>query len=188
MSPKTLLTLLLTILFVAVGILFNARFDGAEDISRVESRETADTPTTAPLEGREIVVYIEGAIAKPGLVYASKDARLGEIINLSGGLLALADADGLNMASLVEDGEKITIPFKKGSDDLNINGAENNLININTASETELQKLPRIGPATAKKIIEYRNQHGAFKKIEDIKNVPRIGEKTFEKLKDLITV
>ncbi|MBN1553089.1 helix-hairpin-helix domain-containing protein [bacterium] len=61
-------------------------------------------------------------------------------------------------------------------------------VNINTAMGSELETLPRIGPGLAQSIVEYRNQHGPFKKIEDIMNVPRIGEKTFQELKDLITV
>ena len=61
-------------------------------------------------------------------------------------------------------------------------------ININTADQSQLETLPRIGPTIARNIIEYREQNGPFKRIEDIMNVPRIGEKTFQGLKDLITV
>ncbi len=192
---KTLLVLFLTAGFVAAGIVYNAYESENGETITVEQKETgsviAKEKSNPKENAKQIVVYIEGAIAKPGLVYAPSDARLGEIINLSGGLLALADADNLNMAKPVKDGDKITVPFKKTlpSEKRESNPAKpEELININTASAEELQKLPRIGPSTAKKIIEYREEHGDFKTIDEIKNVPRIGEKTFDKLKDMITV
>ena len=65
---------------------------------------------------------------------------------------------------------------------------DSDIVNINTADETELQKLYRVGPAIAKRIVEFRNQNGKFQTVEDIKKVRGIGEKTFEKMKDKITV
>lgn len=192
---KTLLILFLTAGFVAAGIVYNAYESENGETLTVEQEDTvsviAKENSNTHEAPKQIVVYIEGAIARPGLVYAPSDARLGEIINLSGGLLAVADADNLNMAKSVKDGEKITVPFKKtATAEKRENNPEksNELININTATAEELQKLPRIGPSTAKKIIEYREQHGDFKTIDELKNVPRIGEKTFDKLKDMITV
>ena len=192
---KTLLTLFFIVGFVSIGIFYNIGESGNEENLSAESKEAADVVakenSNPSMDAKQIVVYIEGAIAKPGLVYAPIDARLGEIINLSGGLLAMADSETLNMARPVKDGEQITVPFKKNitSEKYESNLQKSNEpININTASAEELQKLPRIGPSTAKKIIEYRERHGDFKTVDELKNVPRIGEKTFDKLKDMITV
>lgn len=192
---KTLLTLFFIVGFVSIGIFYNIGESGNEENLSAEPKGTADVAakenSNPSMDAKQIVVYIEGAIAKPGLVYAPIDARLGEIINLSGGLLAMADSETLNMARPVKDGEQITVPFKKNitSEKYESNLQKSNEpININTASAEELQKLPRIGPSTAKKIIEYRERHGDFKTVDELKNVPRIGEKTFDKLKDMITV
>ena len=74
------------------------------------------------------------------------------------------------------------------SSDSSLTGSASGKININTADSTQLQEITGIGPATAQKIIDYRTSNGRFKSIEDIKNVSGIGDKTFEKMKDQITV
>ena len=116
------------------------------------------------------------------------------MIEMAGGLTEYADADHVNRASFVEDGQKIVIPVK-GSEYANDiasesefpAGAENGLININTASADELKTLTGIGDVTAEKIIEYRSST-VFKSKEDIMSVNGIGSKIYEKIKDRITV
>ena len=122
-----------------------------------------------------------------------------------GGLTDNADLTNINLAYILEDGEKIYIP-KKGEEPPNESSAasssdqsssysnysatstKNNKININKATQTELETIPSVGPSTALKIIEYREQNGKFKSIEDIKNVSGIGDAKYEKMKDYITV
>lgn len=146
-------------------------------------------------ETRSITVYITGAINKPSLITIVEGARVGDVVNVAGGLLPVADIDRVNMAQLVKDGEHIHIPEKiethlaghlNLSDDKMI--SSDNLININTANEGELSTLPGIGEAMSKRIIEYRENNGAYKKIEDIKKVKGIGEVKFDKIKDKIRV
>ena len=151
-------------------------------------------PTSAPVK-----VHVVGAVPRPGLYDLPEDARVQDAINAAGGLLAEANADALNLAALVVDGEQLDIPYKDGtapteSVDLpssatstpDPNAGEK--ININTATLQELDTLPGIGLTTAQKIIDYRTVNGPFAKIEDIMNVSGIGPSTFEGLKDLITV
>ena len=113
---------------------------------------------------------------------------------MAGGLSEDADADHVNQASFVEDGQKIIIPVKGGdtagdllSSDPESSASVSGLININTASADELKTLNGIGDAMAERIIEYRSSR-AFRSREDIMSVDGIGSKTYEKIKDHITV
>lgn len=154
----------------------------------------------------KIKVYIAGAINNEGVYEMDEGSRIADIIEKAGGLTTEANIKNINLAYVIEDGMKIYIPkinentvedntenniTKGNSNSQDTNKAEDNkqnTININTATQTELETLPGIGPSIASKIIEYRKQNGKFKKIEDLKNVSGIGENKFQKIKDLITV
>lgn len=142
-------------------------------------------------ETKEIIVHVSGKVKNPGIVKLSSGSRLNDAIEKAGGLLKEADVDQINLASIINDGEKVYVP-KIGEKIQpivsNTSSNSNSLININFASEQELDKLPGVGPATAKKIIEYRTGKGKFKKIDDIKNVGGIGQKKFDNLKKYITI
>ena len=144
---------------------------------------------------RPIVVHITGAVPRPGVYALAQGARVQDGISAAGGFLAIANKTGINLARLLEDGEQLDIPYLEGEapivlDDPQVTEAPSSseLININTASQTELETLPGIGPTTAQKIIQYREANGPFVNIEDIINVSGIGPGTFERIKDLITV
>ncbi|WP_058486905.1 helix-hairpin-helix domain-containing protein [Defluviitalea phaphyphila] len=147
------------------------------------------------------VVYICGAVKKPNVYTLPAGSRINDVINMAGGALEEADLNQLNLAEKIFDSQKIYVPKKgeeidksilkvenKEEDNYSIKKSNNQLININTDSSEKLQTLPGIGSVIAQNIIDYRNSQGPFSSIEEIKNVPRIGEKTFEKIKDKITV
>lgn len=142
------------------------------------------------LEGKEVIVDIAGEVAKPNVYVLPYGSRLYEAIEMAGGLTDAADTRNTNLAECIIDGTKIYIPTEKEAEEEIKKDFElkSGLININTADSTELQKLTGIGPSTAEKIITYRNEYGRFKRIEDIKNVSGIGDKTFAKFKNLIVV
>jgi competence protein ComEA len=153
-------------------------------------------PTSAP-----IAVHVIGAVPRPGLYSFLEGARVQDAIDAAGGLLTDANADSLNFARLLADGEKLEIPYKDGAvpteDTVQLpsseetpvtQGSTEDLVNINTATLEELDALPGIGLTTAQKIIDYRTVNGPFGAIEDIMNVSGIGPSTFEGIKDLITV
>ena len=151
-----------------------------------------------------IIIDLAGAVMKPSVVELPIGSRVYEAIDLAGGLTDEADTKYTNLAGVLTDGEKIYIPTKKelensdvktgnigNSSNSNMPSYLNNqksLININSADSNTLQQLTGVGPSTAEKIINYRLENGNFNKIEDLKNVSGIGEKTFEKLKNKITV
>lgn len=148
--------------------------------------------------GAGIYVDLSGAVIRPGLYHLSGEARVNDLLVAAGGLSAEADREWLsqsiNLAQKLQDGVKIYIPAvnekikNNNVESGEIAGAIVGKININLATKAELEALPKIGPATAQKIIDYRNTHGSFTTIEDLKKVSGIGEKTFEELKELITV
>lgn len=141
-----------------------------------------------------IVVYITGAVQNPGVIDIPEDSRVIDAINAAGGLTSSADLEAINMAQRVKDGQHVTVPEISSNENSTRTASKksastqkNSLVNINTADESELISLPGIGPATAKKIIDYRENNGAFIEIEDIKKVRGIGQSKFESMKDLIT-
>ena len=141
-------------------------------------------------------VDIKGAVKKPGVYEFVQGDRVTDVIGMAGGLTKAADSTQVNMAQLVEDEMVVYIP--KAGEDVQASqissggtggagaGAAGSLININKASLEELQELPGIGPSKAAAIIAKREELGSFGSIDDLKLVTGIGDKTFEKLKDLI--
>jgi competence protein ComEA len=148
----------------------------AEELNNEEKKETF------------ICVDIDGAVINSGVYELIEGSRVIDAIDLAGGLKEKAVTHNLNMARKLVDGEKIYI-YEEGDAQIvseNIlNG--NKLIDINTASVDSLMTLPGIGEVYAKRIIDYRSNK-KFTSIEEIKNIQGIGDKTFEKLKDLISV
>ena len=161
-------------------------------IARAPSGEAVTlrpVPTDKP-----IVVHITGAVPRPGVYALPQGARVQDAITAAGGFLAEALKTDINLAAPLEDGEKLDVPYIEGGSPVLATPEEEvvvvttELIDINTASQAELETLPGIGPTTAQKIIEYREANGPFVNTEDIINVPGIGPGTYERIKDLITV
>lgn len=144
-------------------------------------------------KNEKIMVDIKGAVQYPGVYRLYENDRVIDAIQMAGGYTDEADSNQINHAAKVADEMVIYVP-KKGETIQEVatfvgqaSQQGNGKININTATEEDFTKLPGIGPSKARAIIEYREQHGKFKTIEDLKNVSGIGEKTFEKLKEAIT-
>jgi competence protein ComEA len=148
----------------------------------------------APARGEEIVllptatpglltVYVSGAVATPGVYALPEGSRVEAAVNAAGGLLPGADANNINLAMLIEDGQQIVVPGITNTGRVNAGR-----VNINTASLTDLETLPGIGPTTAQAILDYRLQHGSFEVIQQIQNVSGIGPATFSAIQNYISV
>ncbi|MBP3501892.1 MAG: helix-hairpin-helix domain-containing protein [Clostridia bacterium] len=151
-------------------------------------------------ENRIIYIHITGEVVNPGVFMLNEGDRIKDAIEKAGGLTNDADIEKINLAYQLSDGQKINIPnvndknnnkenYITESDGENIIIADEDYekkkkININTATQAELESLTGIGPSTAAKIIEYRKLNGKFKKIEDLKNVSGIGESKYESIKN----
>ncbi|HZK57663.1 MAG TPA: helix-hairpin-helix domain-containing protein, partial [Clostridia bacterium] len=169
---------------------------GETEKNTIENNDE-NNPIEQPGMGK-IVVHIEGEIANPGVYELNKDSRVFDVIEAAGGLLKDADKKCINLAKKIMDEEYIYIP-NKNEKDIEFSYRENllvptgtientNLININRANIMELKELSGIGDVLAGRIIEYRNEKGGFKSIEELKNVGGIGDKKFNDIKDKITI
>lgn len=135
-----------------------------------------------------ILVHVCGAVHEPGVISLQVGSRVIDAVTLAGGMTADADLDYLNLAAVLKDGEKIYVPTRQEVLLWEEEKAQTELVNINTANETQLCTLPGIGESKAKDIIAYREANGEFQSIEEIMKVPGIKESLFQKVKDLIKV
>lgn len=151
-------------------------------------------------EQSEIVVDIKGAVAKPGVYKAKKGSIVNDLIKMAGGLTKDADTSNLNLSKSLTNEMVVTVYTKDEvknmakldsiteNNESTSNDQTSSLININTASLSELQNIPGVGEAKAKLIIDYRTNCGKFTKKEDIKNIKGIGDKMYEKMAPYLTV
>lgn len=189
---------LMGVFLLGVGILATVFLSAKKDSASIEI-----ISASASSSSTNILVHVSGAVEKPGLYQLNPEARVNDALIAAGGLSVQADRDWfnktVNLAQKLSDGIKLYIPFKDEQVNYqeNLESAKQNSIfiqetngkiNINIASVSELETLPGIGPAFSQRIIDYRNTNGPFAKIEDIMKVSGIGEKTFAKFKDKITI
>lgn len=174
--------------------------------SDVESNTIENLTIEEEVEGEKIAIHIIGEVKKEGIVYLEKGSRIVDAIKEAGGATKEADLSQINLAYELQDGQKIYIPNKNekiseyitrssgnnviiegNNSSVQTEGKENK-VNINTANLNELDSLPGIGPSLAKRIIEYREENGNFKSIEELQNVKGIGDAKYSDIKDNVTV
>ncbi|SMG46765.1 competence protein ComEA [Agreia pratensis] len=146
-------------------------------------------------DGLVIYVHVLGAVARPGLYELREGARIVDAIAAAGGYTDVADTAQLNLARVVSDGEQLyapamgeTVPLPSSGGAAAPGDTASAAVNLNTADSAALETLPRIGPETAKKIIDYRDEHGPFTSIDQLLEVPGIGQKTLDGLRDAAVV
>jgi competence protein ComEA len=147
------------------------------------------SPTASP---GPLSIYVTGAVNRPGVVQVSPGARMQDAVAAAGGLAGDADPERINLVAPLSDGQHVHVPAAgETSVPVGTDGAgspQAQLININTAAVGELVILPGIGEVMASRIVAYREEHGPFVTIEEVMNVPGIGEITFDGFKEMITV
>lgn len=166
----------------------SAVVDGAGPSS---SEDAEDEEGTVPV-GAVLYIHLLGAIARPGLYELPEGARAIDVVAAAGGFAENADRTQLNLARPLSDGEQIYVPAI-GEVPAAVPGggaaaAQGGKVNLNTADAAALETLPRVGPAMAARILDWRAANGRFASVDDLRAITGIGEKTFAALKDLVTV
>lgn len=182
---------------VLLGFLLGVLAVGAIQLASASPRGTPIKLHPPPTPGPD-VVHISGAVENPGVYALPRYSRVQDAVLLAGGLTSSADSALLNLAAKVADGDKIHIPAR--DEDLsrflgnnpalmdNNAGAAGRQVNLNTATQLDLEQLPGIGPTKARDILTYRQKHGPFQTVEELLKVPGIGQATLDSLRELVTV
>ncbi|MDR6225107.1 helix-hairpin-helix domain-containing protein [Desmospora profundinema] len=147
-------------------------------------------------EPAELVVDVKGAVKKPGVYRLPPGSRVEDAVKRAGGPAGKADMDRVNQAQPLTDGMALFVPAE-GEEDVPLAGdsfpaaggsGEAGAVNLNTATQEQLESLNGIGPAKAEAILRHREEHGPFSSVDELVQVPGIGEKTLEQLRDQVTV
>lgn len=141
----------------------------------------------ARVSGTTIMVHILGAVERPGLYELREGDRAIDAVAAAGGFTDAADQTQLNLARFVVDAEQLYVAAV-GETPLAAPGTTGGKVNLNTADASALDTLPRVGPAMAERIIAWREANGAFTSVDDLLGVSGIGQKTFEGLRELVSV
>jgi competence protein ComEA len=178
-------------------LLIAALFLGGRYLASAGSAREASRPAAAAGELRaeprpRLVVHVVGAVRRPGLYRLADGARIAEALRRAGGATRRADLSLVNLAAPVSDGSQIVVPKRAppvaaGSGPAGAEAAPAaGPVHLNTATVEQLDELPGVGPVTAQKIVDYREQHGAFSSVDDLDAIPGIGPARLEQLRDLV--
>lgn len=133
-----------------------------------------------------IAVHVAGWVVSPGVVTLPSDAMVADAVAAAGGLLAGAATGGVNLAAPVADGDQIVVPGPGTNPDQASPASDGGLMSINQATATDLESLPGVGPVLAERIVTFRDENGRFETVEDLLEVPGIGEAKLASLRDLV--
>ena len=198
MSRTHLLTALVLIAAAAIGL---ARLGG----SPTGPEPTAAAPPAIRVDSPEgdsgsveVLVHVAGAVRRPGVYRLREGMRIDDALRLAGGPRRRADLSAVNLAAKVEDGRQVLVPERSragapaatapAASGAGAGPAPGTPINLNTATLEQLDALDGIGPATAQSILDYREEHGGFGSVEELGQVPGIGEKRLATLREGVTV
>jgi competence protein ComEA len=153
------------------------------------------SPTGGEIEAvapARLVVHVVGAVRRPGLYRLAHGSRIADAVRRAGGATRRADLSLVNLAAQVSDGTQVVVPRRvvveaaTPEDQGGAPAPTTGPVHLNTATLEQLDALPGVGPVTAQKILDYRQQHGAFSSIEDLDAIPGIGSARLEQLRDLV--
>lgn len=206
---KYLLSIAIITIFLSVFLFYNISSSETEkqilSLNEFTHEEESNEIKIEDVQNENIFVEIKGEVLNPNVYELEKGSIVRDLILISGGLTEIGDTSNINQARELQNGECIVVLSKQEILDMKNNSNEilkvdnvssfnvessfdDDKVNINTASKEELKTLSGIGDGLAEAIISYREENNGFNTIDDIKNVSRIGDKTFEKFKDKIIV
>lgn len=190
-TRRTILKLMVVAICIT-AILFWLNRPGAEISPQVIASGTPFALSSVAPAVSEIVVDVEGKVRHPGLRTLASGARVADAIAAAGGVLPGVPKGSMNLAARVSDGQLIIVGQISGASASGGGTADSNSsagrISLNSASESDFETLPGVGPVLAKRIIDWRTEHGTFGSLEDLQNVPGIGPKVFSNLSSYLTL
>jgi competence protein ComEA len=199
-SPRLALAGLVAALGVgALAVLLAVGHSGDGLVSGPGASDVAQGPGDRLVNGGQIIVDVVGAVVRPGVYHLPIGSRVGDAVTAAGGFGPRVDADAvgaaLNLAATLKDGDQVRVPSRDDATLLKggaggaagTGGSGATLVNLNSATDAELDALPGIGPVTAGKIIESRTQT-PFKTVDELRLRGLVGQKTFDQIKALLTV
>jgi competence protein ComEA len=193
--------LIILALLVTVAVSLLTPHGDSRNVAAVTADTQHGAASTPVPTGRSatasLYVHVLGAVNRAGLYELRPGARVIDAIGAAGGFSAEADQGGVNLARLLVDGEQLLVPRVGEAPAAGVAPAAPGVpgvpgatqkVNLNTATEDELETLPRVGPAMAARILQWRKDNGRFATVDDLMNITGIGDKTFDALKDLVVV
>jgi competence protein ComEA len=190
---------LLGALLLALVLVLGARFlvragSSAGPVAPPIIGSTEAGAGAAPVAAPKLVVYVVGAVRRPGVYRLAEGTRVEDAVIRAGGTTPKADLIGVNLAAPLADGQQVLVPARLPAAVAAAEGAAVSAggsvpagpVQLSVATVEQLDTLPGIGPITAQKIVDYRTAHGAFRSVDDLDEVPGIGPSRVEQLRDLV--
>jgi competence protein ComEA len=183
--------MLSAVLITAVVVGLAALFVRRPEPPRVVVQQPATRAVASPPLPALLVVHLSGEVIMPGVYQLPVGARIDDALKAAGGPTDSGDIQRLNLAARLADGQQIAVPKRISPVLASFSASPSptpGRINLNIAGVAELDQLPGVGPVTAQRIVAYREQHGPFTRIEQLREAKLINAPTFEKIKELVTV
>src|SRR5690625_632557 len=177
------------IVLIIIIVVIKRPFNETDELINVqENKPSATSIVDATEETETVIVDVKGAVKDPGVYEMSSQSRVNDVILKAGGLLEDADEHQVNFAEIVYDEMVIFVPTTDESEYEDVSFQQSSKVRVNQATTEELETLTGIGAAKAAAIINYRDEHGPFQSVDDLLNVPGIGQKTLDQFIDDIQI
>jgi competence protein ComEA len=179
-------------LLLVVALFLGGRYVAGGGSAREQPAKAASAGELRAEPRPRLVVHVVGAVRRPGLYRLADGARIADALRRAGGATRRADLTLVNLAAPVSDGTQIVVPKRVPPASSGSSGSDAEVapaagpVHLNTATVEQLDELPGVGPVTAQKIVDYREEHGAFSSVDDLDAIPGIGPARLEQLRELV--